>query len=237
MTTKSNKNYTQGKIYKIEPTVDHDEGDVYIGSTTQNYLSQRMAKHRGQFLKWKDDGIRNMTTSYILFEKYGLENCRILLLENVNASNHEELVAKEAYYIKTLKCVNKKIPLQSPTEYYHENKLIILNKQKEYYECNKEDILERNRQYQKNNNETIKQQHRIYYNENKEKIKQYLENNREKLREHHKIYNKEYNERNKEKIKAYNEANKERKKEYNKQYSEKNKEILKMKRKEKNNRK
>ena len=31
-------NYSNGKIYKIEPIIDHDEGDIYIGSTTKKYL-------------------------------------------------------------------------------------------------------------------------------------------------------------------------------------------------------
>ena len=30
-------NYNNGKIYKIEPIVDHDEGDIYFGSTTKQY--------------------------------------------------------------------------------------------------------------------------------------------------------------------------------------------------------
>ncbi len=28
--------YSQGKIYKIEPIVEHKEHEIYIGSTTQN---------------------------------------------------------------------------------------------------------------------------------------------------------------------------------------------------------
>ena len=28
-------NYSNGKIYKIVPTVEHEEGDVYYGSTTK----------------------------------------------------------------------------------------------------------------------------------------------------------------------------------------------------------
>ena len=34
-------NYNNGKIYKIEP-LNGEEGDIYIGSTTKEYLSQRM---------------------------------------------------------------------------------------------------------------------------------------------------------------------------------------------------
>ena len=47
------RNYNKGKIYKIEPICDHDEGDIYIGSTTKDYLSQRMVFHKGDYIKWK----------------------------------------------------------------------------------------------------------------------------------------------------------------------------------------
>ena len=32
--------------------------------------------------KWK----KNMTKSYDIFEKYGIKNCKIILLENVNVN-------------------------------------------------------------------------------------------------------------------------------------------------------
>ena len=38
-------NYSNGKIYKIEP-INGEDGDVYVGSTTKEYLSQWMATHR-----------------------------------------------------------------------------------------------------------------------------------------------------------------------------------------------
>ena len=53
MTTKAKKDYSKGKIYKIEPICEHDEGEVYIGSTTKDYLSQRMVFHREGFNYWK----------------------------------------------------------------------------------------------------------------------------------------------------------------------------------------
>ena len=34
------KNYNNSKIYKIEPTCEYDEGDIYIGSTNREYLCQ-----------------------------------------------------------------------------------------------------------------------------------------------------------------------------------------------------
>ena len=36
---------SKGKVYRIEPICDHDECDVYNGSTTKLYLSDRMFYH------------------------------------------------------------------------------------------------------------------------------------------------------------------------------------------------
>ena len=62
-------NYKNGKIYKIEP-VNGEEGEIYIGSTTKEYLSQRMTAHRGDYGKWKN-GKHGKIMSFDLFEKYG----------------------------------------------------------------------------------------------------------------------------------------------------------------------
>ena len=61
-------NYSNGKIYKIEPKCDHEEGEIYIGSTTKQYLSQRMQHHRSDYKLWLEKK-RNLTTSYKIFEK------------------------------------------------------------------------------------------------------------------------------------------------------------------------
>ena len=116
MATKSQKDYSQGKVYKIEPTCDHEEGDIYIGATTKQYLSQRMSAHRRTYKMWKARNIHYMT-SFILFEKFGVDCCNIILLENTNATNYVELASREAHYIKSLKCVNHVIPLRTDQEY------------------------------------------------------------------------------------------------------------------------
>ena len=81
------------------------------------------------------------TCSFDLFEKYGIENCRILLLELVNARTKDELHTREAHYIKTLKCVNKVIPNRTRKDYYEDKKTFIIEKHKIYRETNKEAIL------------------------------------------------------------------------------------------------
>ena len=82
--------YQQSKIYKI---VDLNEEMVYVGSTTAS-LSKRMAGHRGDYKK------KNYVSSHDIFDKYGIENCKILLLENYPCSNREELHKREGEYIK-----------------------------------------------------------------------------------------------------------------------------------------
>ena len=44
----SNRDYSKGKIYKIEPICEHDEGEVYIGSTVER-LCKRMGIHRKKY--------------------------------------------------------------------------------------------------------------------------------------------------------------------------------------------
>ena len=121
MTTKAKKDYSKGKIYKNEPICEYDEGEIYIGSTTKDYLSQRFVKHRTDYIRWKRDN-NKFITSYKLFDKYGIGNCQVVLLELVNANDFNELKAREKHYIKTLKCVNKLIPLRNNNEYYNDTK-------------------------------------------------------------------------------------------------------------------
>ena len=87
-------NYQNTKIYKIE---SHLGPKIYIGSTTKQYLSQRMDTHRGNYKQWKKGNGGNVS-SYILFDEYGLENCNILLLESYPCNSKDEKAAKEAGY-------------------------------------------------------------------------------------------------------------------------------------------
>ena len=70
-------NYANGKI-SMTTVIDAIEGDgnMYIGSTTKKYLSQRMEAHRHDFEGWIL-GARNYTkiSSFILFEKFGIDYC------------------------------------------------------------------------------------------------------------------------------------------------------------------
>ena len=108
-------NYNESKIYKIEPVCDHDAGDIYIGSTTKTYLSDRMCDHRADYKRNKER--KRGPNSSVLFDKYGVENCKIHLIMLYPCNTKDELLAKEGEYIRTLNCVHKVIPGRKKKEY------------------------------------------------------------------------------------------------------------------------
>ena len=183
-TIREHMKYSQGKIYKIEPIVEHEVGDIYIGSSCCKYLSQRMKTHRKNYKAWKN-GKGRLTTSFNLFEKYGLESCQILLIENVCCDDINELTAREAYYIKTLQCVNKFIPLRSRKEYNEDNKEKIAEQQKIYKEDNREKIAEQTKEYRQNHKEEKCEYDKNYCEANKDKIKEKCKIHYEKKKRNH----------------------------------------------------
>ena len=66
-------NYQNSKIYQITPIVDHEEHEIYIGSTTKTYLSQRMDKHRSDYKRWKQ-GKDGHIRSFDLFDYLGMQS-------------------------------------------------------------------------------------------------------------------------------------------------------------------
>lgn len=132
-------NYSKTKIYKIESK--SGEGQIYVGSTTKDYLSQRFDKHRSEYKSWiNDKNSSQYITSYKIFDEYGLDNCHIILLESYPCNTSDEKKAREAYYIKQLDCVNKFIPGRSQKEYYNDNKEYILEINRAYKLKHKDEL-------------------------------------------------------------------------------------------------
>ena len=119
------KNFNNGKIYKIEYIHSNDDEAIYIGSTTKKYLSQRMTAHRAAYKRYNKTSVGFMS-SFIMFNKYGVNNCKISLLENVISSNSDELKIHECKYIKLLNCVN----IQYNEEKHNNDVFIQFNKVK-----------------------------------------------------------------------------------------------------------
>jgi len=90
------------KLYKIwSPNGDL----IYIGSTGQT-LCRRYANHKSEFRRRKENQMLGCK-SYLLFQAYGIDNCKIELIETFEASNIEERRKIEGEYIRNIQCVNK----------------------------------------------------------------------------------------------------------------------------------
>jgi predicted GIY-YIG superfamily endonuclease len=148
-------NYNNGKVYMIQPIMEHEEGEIYIGSTTKQYLSQRMDNHRRRYKFWKN-GKGTKFMCFDLFDKYGIENCQILLIENVHANSKDELVSREGYYIRNMKCINKNIAGRTEIEYRKDNRDKLILYSCEYYKNNKDKVKLYHSEYRKSNQAMIK---------------------------------------------------------------------------------
>ena len=131
--------YNNGKIYKIEH-INNTDGDIYVGSTTKS-LNYRLERHIQDYKLFKLNYKVSKINSFILFDNYGgVDNFKITLIENVNVESKNELLQREAYYIKTLKCINKVVPLRTRSEYKNDTKEHIKEYSKQYYENNKDKL-------------------------------------------------------------------------------------------------
>jgi ribosomal protein S27AE len=135
-------NYSNGKFYMISPVnAINGDGNNYIGSTTKEYLSQRMVCHRKDYVQWKVGNIKvSKINSIDIFDKFGVENCRIILLETFPCQSKDELTSCEAFYIRSMPNVNKMIPHRTRVQYREDNHEDILQKAIDYYNLNKDSI-------------------------------------------------------------------------------------------------
>ena len=121
--------YENGKIYKI---TDVGYNKCYIGSTCES-LSKRMERHRKNFRECTGGKRTRKTTAIDLFNEFGIENCKIELIENYPCQNKEELFKREGSHIKANECVNRFVAGRTKEEWKQDEP----EKAKEYYERNK----------------------------------------------------------------------------------------------------
>lgn len=157
-------NYQNGKIYAIKS----NSGDkIYVGSTTKDYLSKRMAEHRRGFKEWKLGDSSRGLSSRELFIEYGVENCYIELIELFPCKTKDELKTRENHYIRSLVCVNKNDAVKTRSdkevhaEYYENNKEEIKRKAAEYRDDNRELVNRRVAEYRARNIESVRNRDKI----------------------------------------------------------------------------
>jgi hypothetical protein len=128
--------YSKGKIYKIVVNNTDEEYRPYIGSTTKEYLSQRFTYHKSDYKKYKN-GKRSLVASYNLFDKYGIENCEMVLIENYPCATKDELHARERYWFDNMENCNICKPIRTEQEVIDHGKLCYTKRIKQDPDCNK----------------------------------------------------------------------------------------------------
>ena len=109
----------------------HDTRTMYENGWTQEAL--RLIQEK-----------RNCITVFKLFDKYGLNNCRIELEETFPCHNIDQLLAREGEYVRnTDYCINKQINGRTFKEWYEDNKEQLQEKQKQYYNEHKKVLEEK----------------------------------------------------------------------------------------------
>lgn len=154
------RQYSNSKVYKIQPIGGGKEGDIYIGSTTKKYLSQRMVQHKSAYTQWVKNICERRTTVFDLFDKYGFDGCEIVLIQNVSCNSKDELLQREKYYIQNELCINRNIPTRTLVEWRKDNYDKIKEYEKQYRENNVNLIKERIKSYRTKNQEKIKEMKR-----------------------------------------------------------------------------
>jgi hypothetical protein len=125
------EDYQLGKIYAIRAPGTED---VYIGSTVEPFLKNRLRDHKKHFRRY-NEGKYHYLTSFKLIEREGVY---IELLEAFQCNNNTELRKREGEIIKqTPNCINKNIAGRSCKQYYEDNKETIALRKAEAYQARK----------------------------------------------------------------------------------------------------
>ena len=176
--------YSKTKIYKIE---SHLGDNIYVGSTSKEYLSQRFQQHKSSYKLWKL-GKSNKIRAYELFEEYGFENCQIVLIESYPCNCKDEKNLREGHYIKELNCVNKNVAGRNPKESMKAYQESDKGKEtrKEYLQSDKY----KNTQNAYLESDKGKETKKAYRDSGRKKevVKDYYETNKETISKHKKSY-------------------------------------------------
>jgi hypothetical protein len=136
------RDYQNGMIYMIWA------GDErYYGSTCDT-LSKRMGRHRSHY-----KSSPGCITAHKLFDTYGIDKCKIELVEEFPCKSNLELEAREGFYIRSNECVNKVIPGRAWPEYRQDKKEQRIEYNKKWYQDNKEHKKEYNAEWRQYNKE------------------------------------------------------------------------------------
>ena len=114
-------------------------------------MSKRLWRHKNFYNDYLKDKTTYKNSVCLLFDEFGVENCKIELVELYPTSSKIELLQREGYYIRQNTCVNKCVAGRTGKEYYQDNKEQYATNNKEWHTKNKDKANQRKRDnYYKN---------------------------------------------------------------------------------------
>ena len=149
--------YNKSKIYKV---TNNNYTECYIGSTVQP-LSSRLAQHRRDYKRYKA-GKAIYVSSYLLFDKYGLANCKIKLIEEFPCETKEQLLKREGHHIRQEECINRCLAGRTLQEWRVDHKDQKREYDKRYREEHREGKQAADKAYYQANRENIMMKNKIY---------------------------------------------------------------------------
>lgn len=144
------------KIYLIH---NEENDNVYIGSTTNQYLTTRLAQHRYYYRKNNDDNVKISYSSKKVFENEKGEECKtyIKLIDNCCCDDRLNL---EQFYIDLYKDLGFNVVNNNNSIYDHSR---ALKKRNENYKKNANKFKLQSKIYYQKNRESIKLKNKLYY--------------------------------------------------------------------------
>lgn len=86
--------YRNSKLYRIVNQASTDPNDFYLGSTT-SVLRMRFSNHKAAWKRDVDGKTKSGMRLYEEFTNFGIENFKIILIENYPCTSKEELLMRE----------------------------------------------------------------------------------------------------------------------------------------------
>ena len=148
------------RFYKITSELGNM---IYTGSTKKT-IDERFETHEGLYKIWKK-GETNKTMSFDLFDKYGIEHCKITELSN-QICNKQQRNETEAGYILQFRqdinytCTNKVLPGRTGKQYRDENKDKMKEYQSHYQVANAQKMKEYQSQYRDDRRQEINERNK-----------------------------------------------------------------------------
>ena len=140
----------------------------YIGSTCEK-LSVRLARHKASYNQYLQ-GKYNKNRCFELFGEFGINNCKIELIEYYPCDTKEELRKQEGVHIRNTDCINKYIAGRTKQEHYLDNKEHYNNQSRNDYYENREKYIELGKTYRANNREKRNTKSKEYHEKYKDKL-------------------------------------------------------------------